>query len=144
MPLRPRRLGLNTTAVRVTPGATSLRISSHFPINDGSKLVKPVMLPSGFGMLATKWLPTGSDTPTNTIGMVRVSRSSAAAAGVKLPTRISGLLLIQLCGLLRERRCVPAIFGVRVAPAQDEPRNGLNSTERNPPAAVPQIPGAHT
>jgi len=25
---------------------------------------------------------------------------------------------------------VPAIFGVRVAPAHDEPRNGLNSTER--------------
>src|SRR5262249_34032494 len=29
-------------------------------------------------MLATKWLPTGSDTPTNTIGMVPVSPSSAA------------------------------------------------------------------
>src|SRR5215472_8330294 len=80
-------LGLNMTATRVTLGATSLRIWSHFPINDGSKLVKPVMLPPGCGMLATKWLPTGSDTPTNTIGMVRVSCSSAAAAGVELPTR---------------------------------------------------------
>src|SRR6516162_8962292 len=74
-------LGLNMTAARVTFGATSLRIWSHFPINEGSKLVKPVMLPPGCGMLATKWLPTGSDTPTNTIGIPRVSRNSAAVAG---------------------------------------------------------------
>jgi hypothetical protein len=54
------------------------------------RLPNGLLLPPGFGMLATKWLPAGSDTPTNTIGMVRVSRRSAAAAGVELPTRISG------------------------------------------------------
>src|ERR1700730_13320175 len=30
------------------------------------------------------------------------------------------------------RRCVPAIFGVRVAPARDEPRSGSNNSERGP------------
>jgi hypothetical protein len=33
------------------------------------------------------------------------------------------------CG---RRRCVPAIFGVRVAPARDEPRSGSNNSERGP------------
>src|SRR5262249_61752465 len=28
------------------------------------------------------------------------------------------------------RRCLPAIFGVRVAPARDEPRSGSNNSER--------------
>jgi len=78
------------TAARPMPGATCLSISSHFPTIDGAKLVKPVVLPPGRAMLATKWLPTGSDTPTNTIGMVRVSCSSAAVAGVELPTSTSG------------------------------------------------------
>jgi len=32
--------------------------------------------------------------------------------------------IIQLCGLLR-----PAMFGVRVAPAHEEPRSGLNNSE---------------
>jgi hypothetical protein len=30
------------------------------------------------------------------------------------------------------RRCVPAIFGVRVAPARDETRSGSNNSERGP------------
>src|SRR6266545_346967 len=32
----------------------------------------------------------------------------------------------------REERCVPATFGVRVAPAHDEPRKGSNKSERGP------------
>ena len=83
--------GQNTTATRAMPGATSFSISSHFPVSDGSKLVNPVALPPGRAMLATKPLPIGSDTPTNTVGIVRVSRRSAAVAGVELPTRRSGL-----------------------------------------------------
>ena len=32
----------------------------------------------------------------------------------------------------REERCVPATFGVRVAPAHDEPRSASNNSERGP------------
>jgi hypothetical protein len=63
-------LGLNMTAARVMPGATCFSISSHFPIIDGAKFVKSVVLPPGRAMLSTKRLPTGSETPTNTIGMI--------------------------------------------------------------------------
>jgi hypothetical protein len=38
--------------------------------------------------------------------------------------------LTQLGGLLRERKVCTAIFGVRVAPAHDEPRSGSNNSER--------------
>jgi hypothetical protein len=78
------------TATRITVGAISFSISSHLPISEGSKLVKPVELPPGRAMLATNPLPKGSDTPTKTIGMVCVSRMSAAVAGVELLTSTSG------------------------------------------------------
>jgi hypothetical protein len=38
--------------------------------------------------------------------------------------------LTQLGGLLRERKVCTAIFGVRVAPAHDEPGSGSNNSER--------------
>ena len=53
-------------------------------------LVKPVTLPPGSGKLATKPLPTGSETLTNTIGIVRVCCSSAAVVGVISESRRSG------------------------------------------------------
>ena len=40
--------------------------------------VKPVMLPPGRARLSTKPAPTGSTTPTNTIGTVRVACCNAA------------------------------------------------------------------
>src|SRR6516162_4400369 len=49
---------------------------------EASRLMKPVRLPPGRGRLATKPSPTGSDTAPKTIGIVRVSRRSAAVAGV--------------------------------------------------------------
>jgi hypothetical protein len=68
----------------------------------------PVVLPPGRAMLAAKPLPTGSDTPTNTIGMVPVSRSSAAVAGVELPTSTSGCKAInslaKTCALIGATR----------------------------------------
>src|SRR5712692_5926738 len=82
--------GLNTTATRTMAGTNSLSIPSHLPVRDGWKLVKPVALPPGRAMLVTKPLPKGSETPTNTIGTVRVSRRRAAVEGVELPTRTSG------------------------------------------------------
>jgi hypothetical protein len=72
---------LGLTATRVMAGAISLSISSHFPVSDGSKLVNPVVLPPGRAMLATKPLPKGSDTPTNTIGTVCVSRANDGTIG---------------------------------------------------------------
>src|SRR5262249_49844065 len=83
-------LGLNMTAALTMPGAISLSSSSHFPVRDGSKLVKPVALLPGRAMLATKPLPKGSDTPTNTIGMLRVSRRRAKVAGGGLGARETG------------------------------------------------------
>jgi hypothetical protein len=56
------------------------------PLNAASRLMKPVILPPGCGKLATNPLPTGSETTTNTIGIVLVSRCSAATTGVVCPT----------------------------------------------------------
>jgi hypothetical protein len=68
---------------RVRLGAISRRISIHLPPIESSKpLEKPVTLPPGCAMLATKPSPTGSDTTTKTIGIVRVARMVATAPGV--------------------------------------------------------------
>src|SRR5262245_34241049 len=40
-------VGLNMKPTRVMLGASSLRISNHFPPTDASRLVKPVTLPPG-------------------------------------------------------------------------------------------------
>ena len=64
--------GSKTSATRLTPGAHSLISSNHFPPIENSKLVKPVMLPSGRAKFVTKPAATGSGTCTNTIGMERV------------------------------------------------------------------------
>src|SRR5215510_9357262 len=82
--------GLNKTATRATRGAISFKSCSHFVGIVGSMLVKPVTLPPGSGKLATKPLPTGSETLTNTIGIVRVCCSSAAVVGVISENRRSG------------------------------------------------------
>jgi hypothetical protein len=74
------------SAARAMLGTMSLRVSIHLPLNDASRLMKPVILPPGCGKLATNPLPTGSETTTNTIGIVLVSRCSAATTGVVCPT----------------------------------------------------------
>src|SRR5438132_9995378 len=61
-PKAPRRVtpapdevcGLNMSIIRLTPGAISLSISSHFPIRGKSMNVKPVMFPPGRARLAIK------------------------------------------------------------------------------------------
>ena len=53
-------------------GVISLGTSNHFPPIAGSKCMNPVTLPPGRARLATKPLPTGLPTSTNTIGIVRV------------------------------------------------------------------------
>src|ERR1700730_8312214 len=66
------------SAARVTRGTMSLSISIHLPLSDDSMLMNPVMLPPGRGRLSTNPHPTGSETMTNTMGMVLASRLSAA------------------------------------------------------------------
>src|SRR6516162_9323749 len=58
--------GLNRRVTREIRGAISLSNSTHFPAIVGSILVKPVTLPPGRGKLATKPLPTGSETVAKT------------------------------------------------------------------------------
>src|SRR6516165_8551960 len=66
--------GLNMIATRLTVGAISVSNSSNLPANSPSVWTKPVILPPGWDRPATKPSPTGSETTTNTIGTVRVSR----------------------------------------------------------------------
>src|SRR5215475_11414118 len=66
------------SVIRLTSGAISLSISSHFPIRGSSMKVKPVILPPGCDSVAAKPCPTGSLTTLKTIGMVAVARCSAA------------------------------------------------------------------
>ena len=79
-------------ATRRTAGAICLTSSSHLPPIDDSMLmfVNPVTLPLGRASDATNPLPTGSETWANTIGSVRVSRSSAATVGVVTAKMTSG------------------------------------------------------
>src|SRR5260370_16733560 len=66
------------------PVAISLRISSHFPPIDNSKLVNPVMSRSGFARLVANPLPIGSVTTANTIGIEWPARRRVVTAGVPL------------------------------------------------------------
>src|SRR6516165_4261252 len=75
-------IGLNKITTRATPGAICLSSSNHLPAIPGSITMKPVTFPPGCGKLATKPLPSGSETNAKTIGMVRVSCNRAAVVGV--------------------------------------------------------------
>jgi hypothetical protein len=66
----------------LTRGATSFSSSSHLPAIVDPIVLKPVTLPPGRGMLATKPLPTGSATFAKMMGMVRVCRIIATVVGV--------------------------------------------------------------
>src|ERR1700681_3339640 len=77
-------------AARLTLGAISVSNSSHLPAIAASWLMKPVILPPGRGRLSTKPSPTGSAVGAKTIGIVRVSRWSAAVTGVEFARIMSG------------------------------------------------------
>ena len=89
-PLPEAMAGLRSTATRVTRGAISLRNSSHFALMPYSNWVNPVILPPGRAMLSTKAAPTGSDTPTNTIGTVEATCCNAITAGLADARKTSG------------------------------------------------------
>jgi len=92
----PLNFGLATKATRERRGAISLSIASHFPTIPLSYCIMPVRWPPGRAELATKPGPTGSDTPTNTIGIACVSWRNAAAAGCRLQKDHVGLEPSQL------------------------------------------------
>ena len=84
--------GLNKIATRETRGAISRNNSTHLPLREASILMNPVILPPGLWRLATKPLPTGSDTDAKTIGIVWVSCRNAAVTGVVTAKSTSGLV----------------------------------------------------
>jgi hypothetical protein len=92
--------GLSMNAARFKPGAISESSSSHLPPSEASLLAKPVAFPLGRSSRATMLLTTGSATFAKTIGIVRVSRWTAAVARVAAVSMMSGLQADQLC---RER-----------------------------------------
>src|SRR5262249_34427048 len=89
-PIPAARVESRRTAARVTLGAISLSISSHFAPIAYSKDANPVMLPPGRARLLTKPARTGSITPANTIGTVRIACCNAATAGLVSATMMSG------------------------------------------------------
>ena len=82
--------GLKRSATCTVRGAISFNSSTHLPPSVGSLTVNPVTLPPGCVKFATKPLPIGSDTPVNTMGIVRVSRARAPITGVVTPRIASG------------------------------------------------------
>ena len=87
--------GLNMLADRLTRGESSLSNSSHLPLRPRMNLV---MFPPGRGRPVTNPEPTGSETITNTMGMVLVSRCSAAVTGVVAAKDHVGVQFDQLFG----------------------------------------------
>src|SRR5215831_17124967 len=77
-------------ATRFKPGAISVSNSNILAVIADSDVKKPVIFPPGCGSPATNPSPTGSETVTNTIGIVRVSRWSAAVTGVPCARITSG------------------------------------------------------
>jgi hypothetical protein len=78
-----------------------LSSSGHFAVKPYSNGMKPVALPPGRARLLTRPAPTGSATPTNTIGTVRVACSNGAAVDVPPATMTSGLSAVNSAACLR-------------------------------------------
>ena len=96
------------TPTLVNPGAICFSSSSHFAAIPYSNRMKPVALPPGRARLSTKPAPTGSATPANTIGMVRVSLSNDARAGVELARMTSGASATNSVADFRMRSASPS------------------------------------
>src|SRR5215470_7475215 len=102
---------LNSIAILATGGAISLSSSTHLPVCVGSETLKPVTLPPGREKLATKPMPSGSESAGKMMGMVRVCSSNAAVLRVVLETMRSGCsdeLLRKAPDRVRIGGCCPA------------------------------------
>src|SRR5258707_5103871 len=75
----------------MAPGASSRNISNCFATSSTVWKLTPVAFPPGRARVATRPAPTGSDTYTKTIGIVRIFACNALTAGVVLAKMTSGL-----------------------------------------------------
>ena len=78
---RPEINGLQRTATRLVPRRASISNWSRFPPRLASLYLTLVKLPPGCARLSTKPSPTGSETNTNTTGVVTPAPLSARTAG---------------------------------------------------------------
>ena len=99
---------------RLTRGAISLSISSHFPPISASKIANPVMLPPGRAKLATKPLPTGSPTRTKRIGIVEVSFCRIAVTKLEVGTIRSGEALTSSLAKVRALSGSPPVHRMSI------------------------------
>jgi hypothetical protein len=83
---------LTTTPTLVMPGTSWAKVPTSLAARSGATLLLPVTFPPGRARLATKPMPTGSDTATMMIGMVEVARRAAITGGVAQATMMSMLL----------------------------------------------------
>jgi hypothetical protein len=90
-------------AARLSPGAISESSSSHLLPSVGSKRAKPVTFPPGWLSRGTRPLATGSFTLAKTIAIVRVSRWTAAVAGIPFVKMMSGCRPTNSCANARIR-----------------------------------------
>ena len=91
------------TAARLTLGATCLSSSIHLALRLYSKVIKPVVLPPGLSRRSTRPAPTGSETSTNTIGNVRLTRCKAVTLSVPAARTTSGVRATNSAAYLRSR-----------------------------------------
>ena len=99
---------------RLTRGAISLSISSHFPPISASKIANPVMLLPGRAKLATKPLPTGSPTSTKRIGIVEVSFCRIAVTKLEVGTIRSGEALTSSLAKVRTLSGIPPVHRMSI------------------------------
>lgn len=76
-----RLAGCQSTATRFRLGAIALSSSRRLPAKSSEVVASPVILPPGRPRLGTSPNPTGSTTPTKTIGTDVVAFLAARAAG---------------------------------------------------------------
>jgi hypothetical protein len=78
---------------RLSVGTISRSISSHLPPIEGWKFANPVTFPVGLAKFVTNPLPSGSETDTNTNGIVRTYDWRIAVTTLEFDTIKSGDLL---------------------------------------------------
>jgi hypothetical protein len=94
-----------------------LSTSSHLLLRPYSNIRKPVALPPGRAKLATKPVPTGSTTTTNTIGTVRVACSNGREGR---SARTSQDCIRRKCGQFD--RVLANVVGIGRGPAGVDPQ----------------------
>src|SRR6266404_4239308 len=103
--------GFQMIATRAARGTASLRISSRLAASSTANRVIPVTLPGGRDKFGTRPVPTGSPTPTNTMGIVLVAWAAARAGGGPAAKITSRLVPHQIGGKLGE----PVVVALGIA-----------------------------